>query len=330
VNDGSAGDSLGCNALTNAAAVSGKIAVVYRGSCEFGIKALNAQNAGAIGVIVINNASGTMDMGVGANGAAVNIPVAMISNADGAILKSQLDAGTTVRAILGTKKDWIQSITVDALSVNSGDNQGYAANVTDGPVQLEIGQTYPINFAPGFQTQAYEIYFQSWIDYDQNGIFDTDELVYDQLTDGLGAINANVTIPSDAVVGSSRMRITMSYMGPGQTSAPSVCDQFGFGEVEDYCVEILPASGLSIGLKENNLIKLYPNPSSEEVTVNNGSGNSLEMKVLDLTGRTVAMNSIPLGLSSIETSTWNSGTYFYVLVNDQNEVVKSGKMEVIH
>jgi hypothetical protein len=330
VNDGSAGDSLGCNALTNAAAVSGKIAVVYRGSCEFGNKALNAQNAGAIGVIIINNVSGTMDMGVGANGAAVNIPVAMISNADGAILKSQLDAGTTVRAILGTKKDWIQSITVDALSVNSGDNQGYAANVTDGPVQLEIGQTYPINFAPGFQTQAYEIYFQSWIDYDQNGIFDTDELVYDQLTDGLGAINANVTIPSDAVVGSSRMRITMSYMGPGQTSAPSVCDQFGFGEVEDYCVEILPASGLSIGLKENNLIKLYPNPSSDEVTVNNGYGNSLEMKVFDLTGRTIALKSLPIGFSTIETSAWNSGTYFYILLNTQNDVVKSGKMEVIH
>ena len=330
VSDGTLGDSLGCSALTNAAEVSGKIAVVYRGSCEFGIKALNAQNAGAIGVIVINNAAGTMDMGVGANGGAVNIPVAMISNADGAILKTELDGGSTVRAILGTKRDWIQSISVDAFTVNSGDNQGYIANVTDGPVQLAIGQTYPINFTPGFQNQAYEIYFQSWIDYDQNGTFDTDELVYDQMTDGLAAINGNVLVPSDAVVGGSRMRIMMSYMGPGQANAPAVCDQFGFGEVEDYCVEILPPSGLSIGLMENNLINLFPNPSIDEVTVNNGSGNSLEMKVLDLTGRTVAVKSLPIGFSTIETSAWNSGTYFYILLNTQNEIVKSGKMEVIH
>src|SRR5690349_11580782 len=34
VDDGTAGDSLGCNALTNN--LAGKIALVYRGSCEFG------------------------------------------------------------------------------------------------------------------------------------------------------------------------------------------------------------------------------------------------------------------------------------------------------
>jgi len=330
VNDGTVGDSLGCNAFVNQTEVNGKIAVIYRGSCEFGIKAFNAQNAGAIGVIIINNAPGTIDMGVGVNGAAVTIPVAMISNADGAIIKSQLDVGTVVRAILGTKRDWIQSITVDALTVNSGDNQGYIANVIDGPVQLEIGQTYPINFIPGFQTQAYEIYFQSWIDYDQSGTFENDEIVYDQLLDGLTGINSNITIPVDAIVGSSRMRIMMSYKGPGQTAVPSVCDQFGFGEVEDYCVEILPASGLSLDLKENNSIKLYPNPSVEELTINNNSGNQLEMKVLDLTGRTIVIKAIPNGLSFLETKTWNAGTYFYVLVNTQNEVVKAGKMEVIH
>ena len=49
VDDGTAADSLGCGVLVNNAAISGNIAVVYRGTCEFGVKALNAQNAGAIG-----------------------------------------------------------------------------------------------------------------------------------------------------------------------------------------------------------------------------------------------------------------------------------------
>ena len=42
----------GCSPLTNN--LTGKIAVVYRNTCEFGTKAKNAQDAGAIGVIVLN------------------------------------------------------------------------------------------------------------------------------------------------------------------------------------------------------------------------------------------------------------------------------------
>lgn len=45
----------GCSAFTNAAAVAGKIALVQRGGCLFTVKAKNAQNAGAIGVIIANN-----------------------------------------------------------------------------------------------------------------------------------------------------------------------------------------------------------------------------------------------------------------------------------
>jgi hypothetical protein len=84
VNDGTAADSLGCNALVNGADIAGKIAVVYRGTCEFGLKALNAQDAGAIGVVIINNQGAPVAMGGGANGANVTIPVVMISTDAGA------------------------------------------------------------------------------------------------------------------------------------------------------------------------------------------------------------------------------------------------------
>jgi hypothetical protein len=53
----------GCTTFTNAAAVAGKIAIVRRGSCGFAVKAKNAQNAGAIGVIIGNTVAGTVAMG---------------------------------------------------------------------------------------------------------------------------------------------------------------------------------------------------------------------------------------------------------------------------
>ncbi len=47
----------GCTAFTNAAAVAGKIALIERGTCGFTVKVKNAQNAGAIGAIIYNNAA---------------------------------------------------------------------------------------------------------------------------------------------------------------------------------------------------------------------------------------------------------------------------------
>ncbi|EJF08866.1 metalloprotease [Pontibacter sp. BAB1700] len=95
----------GCDALTNAGAMAGNIAVVYRGSCEFGVKVLNAQNAGAIAVIVINNAPGTPTvMGVGAtNPALITIPSVMITDVTGASIRALLDANQEV--IVALKDD---------------------------------------------------------------------------------------------------------------------------------------------------------------------------------------------------------------------------------
>ena len=54
----------GCQALTNSGQVSGAIALVDRGSCNFTVKVANAQTAGAIGVLVANNvATGLPPMG---------------------------------------------------------------------------------------------------------------------------------------------------------------------------------------------------------------------------------------------------------------------------
>lgn len=95
-------DSLVCDTtiLTN---VAGKIALVYRGSCEFGVKALAAQRAGAVGVIIINNViGGPIGLLAGGAGGTVSIPVLSVTNQDGIALR-QLLGENTVRAVLGNK-----------------------------------------------------------------------------------------------------------------------------------------------------------------------------------------------------------------------------------
>jgi hypothetical protein len=109
VDDGSTGTNAqgnpvsaeGCNPLIND--LTGKIAVIYRNTCEFGAKALNAQNAGAVGVIVINRNPGeVIAMGAGANGANVTIPVVMLDLNDGQTLVAEMANGPVV-VFMGNK-----------------------------------------------------------------------------------------------------------------------------------------------------------------------------------------------------------------------------------
>ncbi|MDA9087148.1 T9SS type A sorting domain-containing protein [Polaribacter sp.] len=97
VDDGSGNPNEGCSSLTNGAAISGNIAVVFRGSCNFSSKALNAQNEGALAVIVVNNASGpAVGMASGDDGDQVTIPTFMLSQADGQAIINELASGVTV------------------------------------------------------------------------------------------------------------------------------------------------------------------------------------------------------------------------------------------
>jgi Zn-dependent metalloprotease len=87
-----------CTAVTNPAAVSGKIALVNRGTCGFVVKAANVQAAGAIGMIVANNAFGLITMG--GTDPAVTIPAVMIQQTDGTAIRNALTANTNVNATL--------------------------------------------------------------------------------------------------------------------------------------------------------------------------------------------------------------------------------------
>jgi hypothetical protein len=73
----------------NAAAVRRNIALVSRGTCGFAVKVKNAQDAGAIGVIVADNAPGPVaDMG-GAD-PTITIPAVRVTQADGAVIAASL------------------------------------------------------------------------------------------------------------------------------------------------------------------------------------------------------------------------------------------------
>lgn len=73
--------------------VSGKYALIQRGEIAFVDKAINAQNAGAVGVIIYNNTDGFISM---ASDPSITIPQLFLQKADGDKLKAAISSGTEV------------------------------------------------------------------------------------------------------------------------------------------------------------------------------------------------------------------------------------------
>ncbi len=92
-----------CTPITNN--VAGKIAVIDRGTCAFAAKSAAAEAAGAIGVIIVNNAAGHAAPGLGGAGA-VTIGTLSLSLEDGATLKTAIGAGT----VTGTLKRGVENL----------------------------------------------------------------------------------------------------------------------------------------------------------------------------------------------------------------------------
>ncbi|KAJ1332066.1 aminopeptidase Y [Microdochium nivale] len=83
--------NLGCDAADYPTTLAGNIALISRGTCAFGAKALNAKAAGAVGALIYNNIEGTLAGTLG--GAGDYSPVVGLSLAEGNSILSALQAG---------------------------------------------------------------------------------------------------------------------------------------------------------------------------------------------------------------------------------------------
>jgi hypothetical protein len=98
--DGAAPGSDACNALINGAQIAGRIALIDRGNCAFTVKARNAQDAGAVGVILADNVVAALPPGLGGADPTVTIPVVSVTQAVGNTLKANLASGVHASLVL--------------------------------------------------------------------------------------------------------------------------------------------------------------------------------------------------------------------------------------
>lgn len=91
--DGTSAPAELCDEAVNAGQLDGNIALIFRGNCTFVEKVLNAQEAGAVAAIIINNVAGDGYFDMGGTSSQITIPSVMVSLEDGNELVDQAGTG---------------------------------------------------------------------------------------------------------------------------------------------------------------------------------------------------------------------------------------------
>ena len=191
----------------------------------------------------------------------------------------------------------------DISNLNSGCSPNGYGDFTNLSTDLEQGGVYEFNMTTGWGLQ----YVSIWIDFNDDGVFSSDELILvDELVGddapGNYPLVTNVTIPSDAPLGEHRLRAKSSY---DENSSNNPCQpaSSGYGETEDYTVNIVEALSTS----DFNILNLriFPNPADTDfVTITSSVSGDKSIEVLDMNGRKVISTVITddkLDISSLET-----------------------------
>lgn len=139
--------------------------------------------------------------------------------------------------------EWIEEIRLAGFENKSGQDAESFAIFTDleGPT-LAIDSTYEIFLLPGFPGRSFSQYFKIWIDYNQDGFFTSGEVAFDPGSATRDTLIGSIQVPTDALVGRTRMRVVMNFNVAGGACTLSGGGNSIPGEVEDYCVNIVEST----------------------------------------------------------------------------------------
>lgn len=135
--------------------------------------------------------------------------------------------------------EWISKVELNTINNESGSDNGYG-DYTSLSTDLNTLETYQLTVNIGYESFPFIENIQVWIDFNQDGVFDeVSENVVDLDEDIADVLVTEFMVPIDAVEGLTRMRVAMKWREGPDPSKPASCSIYDFGEVEDYCVNII-------------------------------------------------------------------------------------------
>lgn len=201
--------------------------------------------------------------------------------------------------------------TINNASTGGTGYENYTAISTN----VTRGTANTITITPSWASTKYKEGYAVWIDYNRDGDFtDAGEQVWTKAASTQTPVSGTFTIPATAVVGATRMRVSMKYNG-----IPSSCETFTAGQVEDYTINIVSTTARLIESTKTQEINIYPNPVKGAV-LNISSDEKATYRVINLLGQEVSKGKIENG--AIPVSNINTGTYLLEITTNGQSVIK--------
>ena len=187
---------------------------------------------------------------------------------------------------------------------------------------LNIGTAYNLNVSYKSITQ-YTQYLEVWIDWNNNGIFET-----------VNSNNVNERVLQDNIPVSTSKTATISITPPATstkntllrmrviseaTSAPTICGNGFVKRADDYGVMVTDPLSTSNFL--NSELKIYPNPVKSNLTVSlKNNDEIISYQIYDVMGKNV-MSNAKMENNTIQVSALTNGIYFIKIKTTTGEMV---------
>ena len=208
--------------------------------------------------------------------------------------------------------EYISQFSFNTINNNSTCAQslpGGYTNYTNLSTTVQAGNTYIISITDG---SIYDIgTAKVWIDLNQDGDFtDPEEDFF--LTRSGTVLSANILIPPTALSGITKLRVRLAT----ETLVP--CGLLDYGETEDYCITILPATLCSGTPTPGNTVFINStapicNGNGYTIGIQNptlGSGVSYQWYVSE-TGNSGSFNPIPGAIYITHSATGTADAFYY-------------------
>ncbi|WP_428743046.1 endonuclease [Tenacibaculum sp.] len=223
-----------------------------------------------------------------------------------------------------TNYEWIDNVVIGGVSNATGANGGYG-DFTSLTANLPYGNN-TIVVSAGFASSSYTEYWKVWIDFNKNGTFESSEEVVSGSSSSSGNLSYTFSVPTSALSGTTRMRVSMKW-----NAAPSACETFSYGEVEDYTVNIgssakgLENNTVTIDGKLENEAPIFsasvsPNPTADIVKIQLADDRNATFRITSFTGQQVLNGKVTH--NNINIANLNKGIYILEVNDGQKSFTK--------
>ena len=225
----------------------------------------------------------------------------------------------------------ITSVDFAGTSITNTDGVNVLIDKTTSIATVSQNETYTIEVA-GNTYGNFDTDIVAFIDWNQNDLLDDTGEIYEIGTisnstggDGI-SVSLAITVPTDAVLGNTRIRLTKTYQDADSPADIDACGimfypfgfgpNVGFGQALDFTLTVEAA--LSVGSFELNALSVYPAPTKDVLNVNYKTVINT-VTIYNLLGQEVYAEDTDSTNLQLDLSSLAAGTYVVKLISEDQQ-----------